>query len=133
MRDSFYPLYPFLLPHPYSILYHLYSVLYPNPQSRHLSNLHYHHPHPLASSTPSQIHSLLLFFFFLNSTLFTFIKEVISNLLHKGESINLQFFIETTRNLSPLGSYGDIVFSRRGHLHPLGWLIAPSCMEVFWL
>ena len=99
MRDSFYPLIPFLLPRSYSVSYHLYSVPYPNPQSQHLSNLHYHHPHPLVSSTPSQIHSLLLFLFSLNFTLFTFIKKEIHNLLHRGQSINLQLFIESTRDL----------------------------------
>ena len=115
VRDSFYLIYPLLLSHPYSIFYHLYSILYPNLQSLHPSNLHYHHPHPLASSTPSQI------------------ERAIHNLLHKGESINLRFFIEFTRDPLPQGSYDDFDSSRRGQLHLLNWLIAPSCVEVFWL
>ena len=133
MRDSFYPLYLFLLPRPYSIFYHLYSVLYPNPQSRHLFKP------PLPSSTSTSILNTFTnpksspFSFLIKFYHFTFIKKAIRNLLHRGESINLQFFIESTRNQSPEGSYDNIVFSRRGHLHLLGWLIAPSCMEVFWL
>ena len=103
---------------------------YSNHQSLHLANILHQSPLPIASFTLPKFPTSSPFHPIRNSLLISWSGEQLTTCITEK---NPAIFgsSSSSRGSVHQGSYGDINSSRRGRLHQLGRLTAPSCVKEY--